>query len=109
MDDTLPSISVVIPTRAGNGAMEELLRAGHFAPPRLASLEQVLAWGIELRRGRVFADLWDVERLFDCAGCGPARAERAAAGPNFPIPHRRGDHPPYRRAVPMDAGDGRYR
>ena len=54
---------VVIPTRAGNGAMEELQRQGLFEPPSLTSLEEVLARGIERRRGRVFADLWDVERL----------------------------------------------
>jgi radical SAM enzyme (TIGR01210 family) len=67
---------VVIPTRAGNGAVEELQREGHYAPPRLRSLEEVLEHGIGLRRGRVFADLWDVERFFSCERCGPARAER---------------------------------
>lgn len=67
---------VVIPTRGGNGAMEALQREGHFAPPRLASLERAIAFGIGLKRGRVFADLWDIEKLFDCARCGPARAER---------------------------------
>jgi radical SAM enzyme (TIGR01210 family) len=66
----------VIPTRAGNGAMEELARQGHFAPPRLESLEEVLDYGLGLRRGRVFADLWDVERFYPCERCGPARAAR---------------------------------
>jgi radical SAM enzyme (TIGR01210 family) len=70
---------VVIPTRAGNGAMEELQREGHYAPPRLGSLEEVLEHGIGLRRGRVFADLWDVERFFTCERCGTARAERLRA------------------------------
>jgi radical SAM enzyme (TIGR01210 family) len=51
---------VVIPTRAGNGAMDELERQGLFAPPSLESLESALAYGIGLGRGRVFADLWDV-------------------------------------------------
>src|SRR6478735_3337339 len=36
---------VIIPTRAGNGAMEELQRDGLFAPPSLASLERALAHG----------------------------------------------------------------
>ena len=27
-----------------------------------------------LRRGRVWADLWDVERFLDCPRCGAARA-----------------------------------
>ncbi len=67
---------VVIPTRGGNGAMEELQRQGHFAPPRIESLEDVLDHGVGLRRGRVFADLWDVERFYSCRRCGPARAER---------------------------------
>jgi hypothetical protein len=62
----------VIPTRGGNGAME----AGDqpFVPPSLRSLEQVIEYGMSLR-GRVFADLWDVERLFDCE-CSPRRAAR---------------------------------
>jgi radical SAM enzyme (TIGR01210 family) len=67
---------VIIPTRAGNGAMEELQRQGIFQPPTLISLEQALAHGIGLNRGRVFADLWNIEQLFTCSRCGPARAER---------------------------------
>jgi uncharacterized Fe-S cluster-containing MiaB family protein len=70
---------VVIPTRAGNGAMEELQRQGHFMPPRLESLEEVLEYGVRLGRGRVFADLWDVGRFASCERCGPARAERMQA------------------------------
>jgi radical SAM enzyme (TIGR01210 family) len=67
---------VVIPTRSGIGAMEELERAGAFAPPRLESLETVLECGVALRRGRVFADLWDLPRFYSCQRCGPVRAER---------------------------------
>jgi radical SAM enzyme (TIGR01210 family) len=70
---------VVIPTRAGTGAMEELQRQGYFSPPRLESLEEVLDYGVGLRRGRVFADLWDVERFGSCGRCGPARVERMRA------------------------------
>ena len=66
----------VIPTRAGNGAMDRLEAKGHFAPPSLCSLESALDYGVSLGRGRVFADLWDIERFFDCAECGPGRAER---------------------------------
>jgi radical SAM enzyme (TIGR01210 family) len=66
----------VIPTRGGNGIMEHLQADGQFAPPRLASLERVLEQGIRLARGRVFADLWDAEKLADCAACGPARIDR---------------------------------
>jgi radical SAM enzyme (TIGR01210 family) len=67
---------VLIPTRAGNGAMDELQSQGLFHPPSLASLERALAHGIGLRRGRVFADLWNIEQLFACSRCGLARAER---------------------------------
>jgi archaeosine synthase beta-subunit len=84
----------VIPTRGGNGAMEAIGDA--FTPPRLPALEQVVEYGLsafafgfgetrrsqdgELRLGpsmRVFADLWDIERLFSC-DCSPARAARLA-------------------------------
>ena len=66
----------IIPTRAGNGIMEQLQSQGEFAPPTLSSLEEVLEQGIEMKQGRVFVDLWDVERFFACSQCGPKRAER---------------------------------
>lgn len=69
---------VVIPTRGGNGMMEQLGAATQFAPPVLRSLEQSLEAGLAIGAGRVFVDLWDVERLFDCPVCAPARAERMA-------------------------------
>lgn len=52
---------VLIPTRAGNGAMDDLRLQGLFHPPALDSLEAALVSGIGLGRGRVFADLWDVK------------------------------------------------
>ena len=67
---------VVIPVRPGNGIVEALEREGHFARPTLAELEAVLVHGLEARRGRAFADLWDIETFFDCEQCS---AERAAA------------------------------
>jgi len=66
----------VIPTRTGNGAMEELESRGAFEPPSLEMLEEAAAFGVALHRGRVFADLWDVERLRRCPACFPARVER---------------------------------
>jgi len=69
----------VIPTRGGNGIMEQLRSAGHFAPPQLSSLEAVIEAGLAMQRGRVFADLWDLEKLFPCEKCGPARRERLHA------------------------------
>jgi uncharacterized Fe-S cluster-containing MiaB family protein len=67
---------VVIPTRTGNGAMERLQEQGLFNPPRCDALEEVLEYGIGAGRGRVFADLWDIEKLFTCPRCGPDRAQR---------------------------------
>jgi radical SAM enzyme (TIGR01210 family) len=66
----------IIPTRAGNGALEQLAERGEFMPPLLESLETVLEYGISLRRGRVFADLWDIEKFYICRRCSPERARR---------------------------------
>jgi hypothetical protein len=45
--------------------------------PRLPALERVVAYGLSLGRLRVFADLWDIERFFDCE-CSAARRDRLA-------------------------------
>jgi archaeosine synthase beta-subunit len=45
----------LIPTRAGNGALEAL----GFVPPRPEMLEAALIECLRLGRGRVFADVWD--------------------------------------------------
>jgi len=66
----------LIPTRAGNGALDALAERGEFAQPALASLESALDFGLQLCRGRVFADIWDLERFGRCAACLPARAAR---------------------------------
>jgi radical SAM enzyme (TIGR01210 family) len=70
------SVVSLIPTRAGNGALEALATVGLFEPPRLADVERALALALPRSRGRVFADLWDLGRFSDCAACLPARAER---------------------------------
>ncbi|NOT01063.1 MAG: radical SAM protein [Phycisphaerales bacterium] len=67
---------VLIPTRGGNGAMESLAATGQFAPPSLNTLESALDRGLQLHRGRVFADLWDIEKLTACHRCAPARIDR---------------------------------
>jgi uncharacterized Fe-S cluster-containing MiaB family protein len=66
------SAATLIPTRAGNGAMEAL----GFTPPSIAMLEASLSYGIGLARGRVFADLWDLRRFSTCDACYDARAAR---------------------------------
>jgi radical SAM enzyme (TIGR01210 family) len=70
------TVAALIPTRFGNGSMEALGEQGLFSPPALATLESALASGIERGRGRVFADLWDLERFSNCPHCFAARAER---------------------------------
>jgi radical SAM enzyme (TIGR01210 family) len=70
------SVAVLIPTRGGNGALETLAAQGEFSPPKLAALEAALDDGIRLGRGRVLADLWDLERLADCPACFGRRAAR---------------------------------
>jgi archaeosine synthase beta-subunit len=70
------SLAVLIPTRPGNGALEALARTAEFTPPRLATLEAALSYGLELKRGRVFADLWDLDRFADCQHCTAARTAR---------------------------------
>ena len=68
-------VCCLIPTRGGNGAMESLAESGEFTPPSLVSLEAAQEYGLRLQRGRVFADLWDIEKFYSCA-CSPARAAR---------------------------------
>jgi radical SAM enzyme (TIGR01210 family) len=75
------SVCAVIPTRGGNGAIDALPVEQR---PRLGLRD--LEWVIQealVGRGfsraemRVFADLWDIEPLFDCA-CSGDRAARLA-------------------------------
>ena len=66
----------VIPTRAGNGIMDQLLRDGRFSPPNGRSLERVLERGLAKNRGRVFVDLWDAEQFFACDRCRDERIAR---------------------------------
>lgn len=74
--DAGASCCALIPVRGGNGIMEALAAGQRFAPPTLAAFERAFDQSLELRRGRVFADLWDVERLARCPGCAAARIER---------------------------------
>jgi archaeosine synthase beta-subunit len=66
----------LIPTRAGNGAMDELEARGEFAMPRLETLEAAADYGLKSARGRVFVDLWDVQRLSACRACFNQRVSR---------------------------------
>jgi len=66
----------VIPVRGGNGAMEMLKKEGWFSTPDITSLEKVLEYGITLKKGRVFADTWDLELFSDCSLCFQERLNR---------------------------------
>ncbi len=66
----------IIPVRAGNGAMDILQDKGLFIPPLIRSLETVLEYGISLKAGRVFADVWDLNRFSGCPKCNDKRYNR---------------------------------
>ncbi|MEE9561890.1 MAG: radical SAM protein [Thermoanaerobaculia bacterium] len=69
-------VVALIPVRAGNGELDRLQRAGDFVPPMLSQLEEALERSLELDRGVVLADLWDVDRLATCQVCAPERVAR---------------------------------
>lgn len=66
----------IIPVRAGNGAMDLLMKNGDFSLPNIHSLEKVLEYGIGLSSGRVFADVWDLKLFSDCEKCFNERQRR---------------------------------
>ena len=68
-------VATVIPTRGGNGAMEAI--GDLYQKPRLTGLETAIEYGVSIGGMRVFADLWNIERFFDC-GCSVHRAARLA-------------------------------
>jgi hypothetical protein len=69
--------ATLIPTRAGNGAMEALTKIGEFTPPSLDVVESAASYGLSLRRGRVFVDLWDSSAMASaCSACHTLRIKR---------------------------------
>lgn len=74
--DCRAAVVTIIPTRGGNGAMEELAASGDFVAPDLDVLEQALTYGVSLKRGLVFADLWDLKSNSHCLSCLDARLAR---------------------------------
>lgn len=69
----------IIPVREGNGAMDQLKERGDFTLPDILSLEKVLEYGIELNKGRVFADVWDLAHFSKCNKCIDQRIKRVNA------------------------------
>ena len=68
--------ATLIPTRAGNGAVDALAQLGEFTPPRLATVEAAASYGITCKKGRVFVDLWDARRTVSCPACHALRIAR---------------------------------
>ena len=66
----------LLPTRAGNGAVDALATFGLFSPPARRVVEDAFAYGIALEKGRVFVDLWDIDRVACCPDCRGERVER---------------------------------
>jgi archaeosine synthase beta-subunit len=66
--------ATLIPTRGGNGAMEALAASGDFSPPALRMVESAMEYGLGLKAGRVFVDLWGLRE--SCAECHGKRASR---------------------------------
>lgn len=66
----------LVPTRSDSGLMRRLQAEGRAGPPSLGAIEQALALGIGLGRGRVFLDLWDFERFAPCPACRDTRRDR---------------------------------
>ena len=68
----------LLPTRSGNGAVNAFEAAGRFTPPSLSVVEDAMAYGVGLAKGRVFVDLWEIGRVARCTHCSAARIERLA-------------------------------
>lgn len=71
------SVISLVPTRSGNGTLEALDEDA-FTSPGLDDIERSLALGLghARGRGRVFVDLWDIDRFAHCQRCLAGRAER---------------------------------
>ncbi len=70
------SVAVLIPTRAGNGALEEFTKFRKFSQPDLSLIETAFSEALTLNRGFVFLDLWDLHRFATCTQCFDLRLKR---------------------------------
>ena len=75
------SVVSLVPTRSGNGTTELLAKAGLFRPPGLDDIERSFALALThaTGRGRVFVDLWDLDRFAHCTCCLAERYARLEA------------------------------
>lgn len=74
--DSGVSACSIIPTRDGNGFMEKLKEDGEFELPTLSALEEVFDEALELKRGRIFCDVWDLQKFSNCNNCFLKRRNR---------------------------------
>jgi radical SAM enzyme (TIGR01210 family) len=93
------TVASLIPTRGGNGALDELERSGEFSPPKMETIEAAVDYGLSLKRGRVFVDLWDLQKPLSCPDCYQARVlrlremnRRQSVLPPVSCDHRGGCH-----------------
>jgi radical SAM enzyme (TIGR01210 family) len=72
------SVVTLIPTRTGNGALEALSADGLFRQPTIDDVEHSVdaAFATTRGRGRLFVDVWDLERFAECPECINARRDR---------------------------------
>jgi radical SAM enzyme (TIGR01210 family) len=75
------SVVSLVPTRPGNGAIDRLAASGWFLAPDLEDIERSFALALRHAqgRGRVFVDVWDLERFAHCPHCTAARRDRLQA------------------------------
>ena len=74
----LPALAGAPPA---GGALEALEAQASFRAPHLADIERAMVAGLARAgsRGRVFADLWDLERFAECRACLERRRARLQA------------------------------
>jgi radical SAM enzyme (TIGR01210 family) len=61
---------------SSGAAAASLIPTRGFSPPAIQTLEACQEYGLRLQQGRVFADLWDLERFSTCGVCYQARYDR---------------------------------
>ena len=85
------NIVSLIPTRAGNGALDQLRTFGEFHEPTIQELESAQECALHKNSGLAFADTWDAERFCPCKECAPARiAGGFGHAATLAKPHRAG-------------------
>lgn len=66
----------LIPTRAGNGAMDSLAHSGAFEPPTLSLIEDAQDYGLSLAVSRIGVDMWEIGQIASAQCCHQQRLER---------------------------------